>query len=160
MTTRYASSDDIPALVRLINLAYRVEDFFVNGDRTNAKDIGERMMAPHACFVVADVQDSGDIGAAAWVEVLGDRGHLAMLSVDPALQGKGLGRLIVTAVEDHCRLAGCHALDLEIVNLRLELPPYYAKLGFASIGTAPFPDSRKLSRDAHLVVMSKPLKSV
>lgn len=32
--TRYATNKDIPEIVRIINSAFRVEDFFVNGDRT------------------------------------------------------------------------------------------------------------------------------
>ena len=48
-------------------------------------------------------------------------------------------------------------MDLEVVNLREELPPFYQRFGFEVSGTAPFPDPHKLRRDAHLVVMSKPL---
>jgi predicted N-acetyltransferase YhbS len=157
MTTRYATPEDIPALVRVINLAYRVEDFFVKGDRTSTNEITTMLAEPNAEFVVIDTDDPAELAAAAWVEVNGTRGHLAMLSVDPAFQGKGLGRLVVSAAEDHCRRARCEALDLEIVNLRLELPAYYAKLGFSPVDTAPFPKPGKLTRDAHLVLMTKPL---
>jgi ribosomal protein S18 acetylase RimI-like enzyme len=154
---RYATHDDLPALVRLINLAYRVEDFFVNGDRTNTNEIAVRLAEPNVRFLVVPVKDSEDLAGAVEVEVTGDRGHFAMLSVDPAFQGQGLGRLLVNAVEDHCRSAGCNALDLEIVNLRLELPAYYAKLGFTPVRTAAFPRKEKLTRNAHLVIMSKSL---
>ncbi len=157
MQTRYATSEDIPAIVRLINSAYRVEDFFIDGDRTSASDIEARMTAPDSCFIVADGPNPEDLAGAVWVEFHENRGHFGMLSVDPASQGTGLGRTLVNAVEDHCRTAGCDALDIEVVNLRLELPPFYAKLGFTSTETAPFPDTGKLRREAHLILMSKPL---
>ena len=44
-----------------------------------------------------------------------------------------------------------------MVDVRLELPPFYAKLGFREIGTAPFRDQRLLLRPAHLILMTKPL---
>ncbi len=158
MNPRHATSNDIPALVSLINSAYRVEDFFINGDRINAEDVASRIAAPHACFLVVDGAADELVGAV-YVDVAGSRGHFALLSVDPFLQRRGVGRALIVAAEDHCRAAGCQTLDLEVVNLRSDLPDYYTALGFEAVGTAPFPDSRKLSRDAHLVLMTKALAS-
>ena len=157
MNTRYATQADIPELVRVINLAYRVEDFFIDGNRTNAEDVKQRMESPGACFIVIDSPSDETLAAAVWVEVHGWRGHFAVLSVDPAFQGKGLARVLITAVEDHCRMAGCDALDLEVVDLRVELPPFYAKFGFKPSGTAQFTDTGKLRRQAHLKLMTKAL---
>jgi hypothetical protein len=39
--------------------------------------------------------------------------------------------------------AGCHAIDILIVNLRAELPPFYASMGFVPDGTTPFEDPRR-----------------
>jgi GNAT superfamily N-acetyltransferase len=155
--TRYATTDDIPEIVRIINSAFRVEDFFIDGDRTNATDIAARMAEPDVRFLVVDAPESGTLAATVLMDIHGDRGHFAMLSVDPPYQGKGLSRLLMNAVEDQCREAGCKALDIEIVNLREELPAFYAANGFAPVSTLPFPDERKLRRDAHLVRMTKPL---
>jgi hypothetical protein len=60
------------------------------------------------------------------------------------------------AIEAHCRAAGCHVIDISVVNLRTELPPFYAKLGFEVTGTAPL-TTHILKRDAHFVLMSKSL---
>jgi ribosomal protein S18 acetylase RimI-like enzyme len=80
-----------------------------------------------------------------------------MLAVDPDQQGRGLGRLLVTAAEEYCREAGCRFLDISVVNLRTELPGFYRQFGFTPYGTAPFQDPGKLTRSAHLVLMTKPL---
>ena len=53
--------------------------------------------------------------------------------------------------------AGCRFLDLDVVNLRQELPAFYLALGFAPYGTSSFADPDKLRREAHLVLMTKPL---
>jgi ribosomal protein S18 acetylase RimI-like enzyme len=157
MNTRYATSGDVPELVRIINLAYRVEDFFIDGDRTNTQDVQSRFVAPRACFIVIDAPDEQSLAAAVWVETHGKKGHFAVLSVDPAFQGNGLGRVMIDAVEDHCRKAGCSSLDLEVVDLRAELPAFYSKFGFEASGTAPFPSTEKLTQPACLLLMTKSL---
>ena len=157
MNARVATPGDVAALVRLINAAYRVEDFFINGDRTNERDVRARLEAPGAAFLVIDAPAGAGLAGAVYVEIRGDRGYFGLLSVDPARQKQGLGRKLVEAVESHCRAAGCRVLDIDVVNLRQELPAFYAALGFVPAGTAPFPDPAKLTRPAHLVMMTKPL---
>ena len=157
MTVRDATSEDIPELVRIINAAFRVEDFFVNGDRTNRVDIAKRMSDPAVRFLVVDAADSVGLAAGVQVDVHEQRGHFAMLAVDPELQGRGLSRLLMNALEEYCRAAGCEDLEIEVVNLREELPAFYLAMGFVSVDTAPFPDTSKLRREAHMVRMTKRL---
>jgi GNAT superfamily N-acetyltransferase len=154
---RLATRADIAPLVRLVNAAYRVEDFFVDGDRTNAADIEARMASPSAAFLVIDGERKGELRGSVYVDVRGARGYFGMLAVDPARQKEGLGRALVLAAEAHCRAAGCRFLDLDVVNLRRELPAFYRRLGYAAFDTAPFPKGEKLRREAHLVLMTKPL---
>jgi ribosomal protein S18 acetylase RimI-like enzyme len=159
--TRVATLADAPAVARVINRAYRVEDFFIRGDRTNEAEVRMRLSTPDAGFLVIPSSDAaGELAAAVYFEVRGARGYFAMLSVDPAYQKRGFGRLLTGAVEAQCRARGCTCLDIEVVNLREELPAFYARLGFIADRVAPFPDPAKLTRDAHLVLMSKPLPGV
>jgi GNAT superfamily N-acetyltransferase len=156
--TRAAQASDVPELVRVINRAYRVEEFFVRGERTDAAQIRERLMRAGASFlVVDDLETPRRIAACVYVERRDDRGYFGMLAVDPDRQRLGLGRLLAQAAEDHCRTQGCRFLDISVVNLRRELPAFYARLGFAPFATAPFHDPDKLTRPAHLVLMTKPL---
>ena len=158
MTVREATSEDIPELVRIINAAFRVEDFFVNGDRTNRVDIAKRMSDPAARFLVVDAPDSAGLAAGVQVDVHEQRGHFAMLAVDPEFQGRGFSRLLMNEVEEYCRAAGCEDLEIEVVNLREELPAFYVAMGFVSVDTAPFPDMSKLRREAHMLRMTKRLR--
>lgn len=157
MIARTATADDVAALVLVINAAYRVEDFFVHGDRTSEEDVRARLTDPNGAFLVVDAPGDNTLAGAVYVEIRGDRGHFAMLAVDPARQKQGIARTLVLAVEAHCLAAGCRYLDIDVVNLRRELPPFYDKLGFVPQGTAPFPDATKLRRAAHVVLMTKPL---
>jgi GNAT superfamily N-acetyltransferase len=157
---RIATSDDVAALVRVINRAYRVEDFFVDGDRTTGEEIGRRLGGQAGCFLVVDddpCRPTGMLAGAVYVEVRGDRGYFGMLAVDPERQKQGLGAALVAAAEELCRAAGCQHLDIDVVNLRQELPPFYAALGFRPLATAPFPTPSKLRQEAYLVQMTKPL---
>lgn len=158
VNVREATSEDIPELVRIINAAFRVEDFFVDGDRTNRADIAKRMSDPAVRFLVVDSSDSAGLTAGVQVDVHEQRGHFAMLAVDPELQGRGLSRVLMNAIEEYCRAAGCDDLEIEVVNLREELPAFYLAMGFVYVDTAPFPDTSKLRREAHMVRMTKRLR--
>jgi GNAT superfamily N-acetyltransferase len=153
-TLRQASSSDTAELAALINLAYRVEDFFKTGDRTDEADVAESMQTG-PFFLLADHYER--ITSCIHIEVRGDRGYFGMLSVHPEGQRHGLGRRLIAEAEDHCRLAGCEWMDLEVVNLRDELPPFYKSLGYRVTGTAPFPAMERTKLPCHFMVMSKPL---
>ena len=77
--------------------------------------------------------------------------------MDPTLQGRGIGRRLVAAAESWCRERGCTAMELEVVNVRAELPPFYRALGYEESGRLEFPRPDKLLGEAHLVVMRKAL---
>ncbi len=151
---RTATLEDADALAGLINAAFRVESFFKIGDRTTPAAIVEMMSAGD--FVVLDAEDRQP-AACIYVKVDGGRGYFGMLSVSPELQGRGLARALIDAVEDRCRRAGCHTMDIQVVNLRTELPPLYARLGYVETGTLPFPDPTQISQPCHMILMSKPL---
>lgn len=156
---RLAGPADIPALARVINAAYEVEAFFLNAPRISEGDLQSKLASPDSIFLVLDGRVRGTLAGAVHVELRGERGYFGLLAVDPERQGEGLARVLVEAAEAHCRAAGCVALDIDVVNLRTELPAFYEKFGLRPVSTAPFPKDEKLSRPAHLVVMSKQLVS-
>ncbi len=157
MIPRLATARDAAALTRLINAAYRVEAFFIIGDRITEPEVLARIDGSESDFLAVDGPRSGQLTGAVFIEFRGERGYFGLLSVDPDCQGTGLGRVLVEAAEAHCRAAGCSILEIDVVNLRTELPPFYAKFGFQPVGTAPFPAPGKLRQPIHLVLMSKPL---
>ena len=149
---RKAEAADAGAIAALVNQAFAVERFFVDGDRTDEDEV--RGLMARGDFLCAEID--GELGGCIYLERRGVRGYFGMLSVSPSRQKAGIGRFLVERTEDFFRAAGCVAVDIKIVHLRTELPPYYRALGYAETGTAPFVDD-KLTQDAHFVVMSKPL---
>ena len=149
---RQASAADTDTLVGLINRAYEVEKFFVDGDRISPAQVAD--LLSRGVFLMAD-DESGPV-ACVYVEIRGERGYFGLLAVDPGRQGHGWGRTMVDAAEQHARAAGCAVMDISVVNLRTELPPFYHRLGYAPTGTAPFTDQRA-TQPCHFVLMSKPI---
>jgi GNAT superfamily N-acetyltransferase len=154
MRTRLASPEDAAALAALTNLAYRVEDFFKIGDRTDSADVRARMK-DGAFLVLEDA--AGTIVGSVYVTRHGKTGYFGMLAIDPARQGQGFAARLIAAAEAHCGAQGCTEMELEVVNLRTELPPFYRRFGYVESSTRPFIDADKTSRPCHSIVMTKSL---
>lgn len=152
MTVRQAAAADTPDILRLINGAFAVERFFVDGDRIDAAGV-ERCFE-RGLFLMLDEPGPHPVGCV-YIELHGDRGYFGLLSVAPDRQHAGIGRRLVAAAEAHCRAAGCAVMDIKVVNLRTELPPIYRRLGYTESGTAPFTGTAM--QPCHFVLMTKPL---
>jgi GNAT superfamily N-acetyltransferase len=154
MRTRTAAPGDAKALAALISLAYRVEDFFTVGDRTNEDEVAAKMKK--ATFLILE-DDAGAMAGCVYVDVRGDSGYFGMLSVEPSHQGQGLGKRLIEAAERFCVEAGCRAMEIEVVNLRAELPAFYRAIGYAETGTRPFTPGERTKLPCHFIVMTKAL---
>jgi GNAT superfamily N-acetyltransferase len=150
---RRATASDAEALVRLINLAFQVEKFFLETDRISLPQVLEYLQK--GTFLIEE--DGGEMAACVYVELRGERGYFGLLSVDPARQRSGLGRRLIEAAEEFCRAARCRFMDLNIVNLREELPAYYTKLGYAETGASPFQPEIETRLPCHFIHMTKAL---
>jgi ribosomal protein S18 acetylase RimI-like enzyme len=150
---RTAGAEDVPRIVALLNVAFAMERDFVDRDRTSDAQIAALMQT--GTFLAA-VAEPDALAACAYVELHGTRAYLGMLAVDPSLQGRGLGRRMIAAVENRAIDAGCTSIDIKIVDRRVELPPLYRALGFRDNGTAPF-DDPLLTKPCHFLLMSKEL---
>ena len=150
---RRATTADIPAITAIINAAYVVEKFFKIGDRTDEAEVAD--LLDQSAFLLRESE--GRVVGCVHVAVQGERGYFGLLAVHPSEHGRGLGRELVAAAEAFCREAGCTAMDLSVVHLRTELPPFYRRLGYAERTTAPFPHPERASQACHMIVMSKTL---
>ena len=176
MMLRLATLQDAADLARIINDAFIVEAFFKIGDRTSAEEIAALMNAGGEFLVLEGPhRRSGDLSAEAgsakveaakagtlpagcvYLKCTGDGAYFGMLSIAPPWQRQGLGRQLIDAAEARARESGCRVMDIHIVNLREELPPYYRRFGYAETGVLPFSDRDRASRPCFFIVMSKPL---
>jgi ribosomal protein S18 acetylase RimI-like enzyme len=152
-SVRRAEPADAAALAELVNRAYAVEGFFVDGQRTSADEIA-RLLRTGAFLVLEHGGDRPALAAAVYVEAGPESGYFGMLSVAPELQGMGLGTRLVRIAEAMCEAMGAPTVRLRIVNLRDELGRWYRSLGYAEVGTAPY-DHRPVKQPCHFVEMER-----
>jgi predicted N-acetyltransferase YhbS len=151
---RMAAPADAAKITAVINSAFHiVEGFFVDGPRVSQAEV-EQLLTKGA-FLLAETEDK--LNGCVYVELRGERSYLGLLSVDPEYQQSGLGSLLMSAAEDHCRERGSRFMDIYIVNLRTELPPFYQRRGYVETGTTPFVEDVPTKIPCHFINMSKPL---
>lgn len=63
-----------------------------------------------------------------------DEMHLLNITVAPAWQGQGLGRLMLQALADHARGRGMASLWLEVRESNQRARALYEQLGYAEVG--------------------------
>lgn len=155
LKTRFATDADAEAISTLVNAAFKVERFFVDRDRVDPDKVREMLRIGK--YLLAE--ENGALIACVYVELRGQGAYFGLLGVAPSRQGQGYGRKMVEEAEDYAHAAGCEFMDLRIVNLRTELPPFYRRLGYVETGTEPFAADAKPSRPCHFIKMSKPLRT-
>lgn len=162
-TVRPAQLSDTAALTDLVNRAYAIEAFFVEGPRTTADEIATLIRS--GGFLVLDYADG--IAAAVLFRAPGQRdgvppetpssgAYFGMLSVTPELQGKGLGRRLVQVVEAMAEATGARSMRLRVIDLREELTRWYTSLGYREVGTTPY-THRPVKLPCHFIEMAKSL---
>jgi GNAT superfamily N-acetyltransferase len=152
LTIREARANDTDDLLRVINDAFVVEEFFTPGPRLTRAQLDQYQA--RGTFLVAESDDA--FAGCVFVDASRPSGYFGLLSVDRSLQQRGIGSRLITAAEDRCRAAGCSSIRIRVVNLRAELPPFYRTRGYAETGIEAF-ESSKTSIPCHFIVMSKAL---
>lgn len=98
-------------------------------------------------------------------DIRGEPGYyLGMLTVNPKMQDKGLGRVILEKAEDFARDCGAVKMVLGVIQLRGTLMAWYERRGYKSTGEKkPFPyDQPEVGipkrDDLHFIMFEKDLK--
>ncbi len=146
---RLARPGDAAALQPLVHRAYRGDSAragwtheadLLDGQRIDAADLESLIADPTQAVIVAEAS-----GAAVGCVQVSDRGqglaYLGMLTVDPALQGSGLGRALIDEAERVARdRFGADRMEMTVIIQRTELIDWYVRRGYALTGERrPFP---------------------
>ena len=165
-----ASRHDIPALVHLVNGAYRgegskkgwtTEADLLDGTRTDTANISDLMSDPNAVFLKYLNQNSGII-ACVYLQKQQDRLYLGMLSVSPDIQGGGIGKALLSAASEHAIKNSCSSIFMTVISVRHELIAWYERHGYKRTGEKrPFPAGEKFGvqkQPLELIVLEKKLQ--
>jgi ribosomal protein S18 acetylase RimI-like enzyme len=137
-----ATPSDIPALVPLVNAAYRGEDgqkgwtnesHLIKGARTNAEGITELMQAPHS-VILKYIDEEGALAGCVHLEKQGNKLYLGLLSVWPNRQGHGIGKHLLAAAVNHARKNESTHIRITVITARPELIALYERHGYQKTG--------------------------
>ncbi|MFI2760784.1 GNAT family N-acetyltransferase [Streptomyces echinatus] len=145
---RDATDADADALVALIESAYRgdssragwtTEADILEGQRTDPEGVLEVIKAPDNRLLT--VEQDGRIVACCQLEHRGVHAYFGMFAVSPALQGAGLGKIVMAEAERQAREAwGATEMHMTVISVRKDLIAWYERRGYRRTGkTSPFP---------------------
>lgn len=157
---RPATAADAPALAALLNHWILHTAVTFNPVPKTSDDIVEMILSKSAdghAFLVAE-EDGQIIGQASYGQFRGGQGYATCMehsiSLLPGTPRKGLGRALLTAVEDHARATGAHQMIAGVSGENADGQAFHARMGYqhlATIRDAGF----KFGRYMDLVLMQK-----
>lgn len=164
-----ATTADLPALCRLVNLAYRPganqagwthESALIRGARTDEAQLAAVLAAPGQVLLG---WQAGQRVACVHIEPADGYGYVGMLAVDPVCQAGGIGKAMLAHAEavlaTHYKLPRAR---MSVLAGRPELRAYYLRRGYQPTGERlPYPldagVGQLLDGSLDLEILEKPL---
>ncbi len=127
-----AGATDLPEIARLVNSAYRGEDArqgwthetdLLGGQRTDPETLAGELSGPNPATILALRETAGGpiLACVLLEQVQGGHGvrrcYLGMLTVAPAVQAQGVGRIMLEAAENHARTIGANVIVMTVIYL-------------------------------------------
>ncbi|RXR08593.1 GNAT family N-acetyltransferase [Pseudoxanthomonas composti] len=168
---RHATEADLDAIVALVTCAYRgdasrvgwtTEADFLDGNRIDREVLRADILRPRSVVLLGE--RDGQLLACAHVAEQDGAGYFGMFSVQPALQGAGVGKAMMVEAERIAREElGLAVMRMTVIDVRETLIAFYERRGYVRTGIKkPFPygDERfgtPLRDDLRFEVLEKPL---
>ncbi len=136
-----ARPEDTQELSVLVNAAYRgdsgrqgwtTEADLIDGSRTDAELLKSVIETPGS--IILKYVENGKIIGCAELRKEEDKLYLGMLTVNPTIQGKGIGKDLLKASENEARKQNCHTIFMNVLTQRKELIDWYVRHGYSDTG--------------------------
>ncbi|MFF4046894.1 GNAT family N-acetyltransferase [Streptomyces chartreusis] len=145
---REATDADVDTLVALIESAYRgdssragwtTEADILEGQRTDPEGVLAVIKSPDSRLLT--VERDGRVVACYQLEHRVTHAYFGMFAVSPALQGAGLGKVIIAEAERQARETwGATEMHMTVISVRDDLIAWYERRGYRRTGRmTPFP---------------------
>lgn len=138
-----ANLQDLTAIKNLLNSAYRgdssrkgwtTEADIIAGDvRTDDNNLQEIMQQEGSVFLKYNDTENNIVGCVN-LQQHGDKIYLGMFSVNPQLQGLGIGRHVLRAAEEYALTLNYYIIYMSVISLRSELIDWYKRNGYEETG--------------------------
>lgn len=145
-TFKKSTFSDAREISRLVNSAYRgesskkgwtTEESLLDGLRTNINEL-KNMIGSHDIIVA--LNEHKEIVGCVYLEKRKDGLYLGMLTVNPALQAQGLGKILMHQAELYAKEHSLSKIIMTVIDSRSELIAFYERRGFKFTGKLiPFP---------------------
>lgn len=147
-TFRDATEADVDTLVALIESAYRgdssragwtTEADILEGQRSDPQGVLDVIKSADSRLLI--VEQDGRVVACCQLEHRVDHAYFGMFAVSPAMQGAGLGKVIIAEAERSARETwGARAMHMTVISVRNDLIAWYERRGYRRTGEmSPFP---------------------
>jgi len=168
MPVLFAQPDDIPQLLSLVNSAFRGDsarkgwthesDLLRGAIRTDAVTMLNMMDVLGAAFLTYTNQE-GLLEGCVYLCPKQRGLYLGMLTVNPDLQGGGIGKQLLQAAEGYARTQQCIIIYMTVISARTELVAWYLRHGYYLTGeTEPFSVDTKYgmpTQDLEFIILEK-----
>ena len=125
---RLATIDDLPALVGLEEKSFK-------SDRFTESQIEYLLTRAHATVLVIEFEKKVVGGAIMLWRRSVPLGRLYNIAIDPSIQGRGLGKQLLTACEDEAVFRRCESVSLEVRADNDQAIGFYRKYGYETVET-------------------------
>ncbi|AKM44400.1 GNAT family N-acetyltransferase [Burkholderia contaminans] len=160
---RAANEQDVDALVRLVNSAYRPtagaagwthEADLIDGPRITSVQLVTALRATDSVLLVAEIE--GRIAGCIEVRKDGNTAYFGTLAVSPSMQDRGLGKALLSEAEQFAiRSWKIGTAVMVVLSIRHELINFYLRRGYTRTGEPmryPFDAGVGMPRDDGLTI--------
>lgn len=135
MNIRPATAADGAAIAAIWNPVIRDSEITFNATEKTEPEL-VALVATRDCFVVAEYGEDL-LGFATYTQFRGGVGYARTMEhtviLAPAARGRGVGRALVRAVEDHARAAGARSMIAGISSANPAAIAFHAALGYGAV---------------------------
>jgi len=146
-----ATKADIPAIVQLVNSAYRGEeskkgwtteaDLLTGTMRTDERTLVVELEDPSSLILLCRLDPEATLAGCVYLQKRTDHLYLGMLSVSPLRQAQGIGKALLAAANAYAQTHHYRCIRMTVISVRHELIAWYERHGFKATGQIlPFPD--------------------
>jgi GNAT superfamily N-acetyltransferase len=152
---RLATDEDLDVIVKLINDALAKDTYPFKGKyRTDQEEIVRYLETGY--FLLFELDN--DLVGIIYAELRSQqRGYLGMLTVNPEMQGLGIGQQIRRAGEEFCREHGCRVVEGVTPSFKRDLTASHQRAGYRIVGEVPYERPELLVQPASLFQIEKDL---